>query len=108
MAFFPLEPATLGHTLDIPAQLIPDIWHVDQAVAEPLTIATLRISVASPSGSESRWAAFNSVECEPAPPTVPHVDLHLVQDAMRSDIRRRPAPEAAKHHARRRFRSRGF
>ncbi|WP_353939678.1 HIT domain-containing protein [Micromonospora sp. b486] len=29
VAFFPLEPATLGHTLVIPRQHIPDIWSLD-------------------------------------------------------------------------------
>ncbi|MBB1026977.1 HIT domain-containing protein [Dietzia sp. DQ11-38-2] len=36
VAFFPTEPATLGHTLLVPRAHIRDIWDVDEDVASEL------------------------------------------------------------------------
>ena len=44
VAFFPLEPATLGHTLVVPRQHVPDIWHLSEEVAARLALVTLRIA----------------------------------------------------------------
>ena len=44
LAFFPLEPAVLGHTLVIPRQHVPDIWSLTIAESRPLTEAVLRIA----------------------------------------------------------------
>lgn len=78
MAFFPLEPATLGHTLVIPTQHIPDIWHLDQANAEPLTIATLRIAGAIRRAMNPDGLNLIQSNGEAATQTVPHVHIHLV------------------------------
>ena len=78
MAFFPLEPATLDHTLVIPTQHIPDIWHLDQANAEPLTIATLRIAGAIRRAMNPDGLNLIQSNGEAATQTVPHVHIHLV------------------------------
>jgi histidine triad (HIT) family protein len=78
IAFFPLEPATTGHTLIVPTDHIPDIFGLDEAVATKLTIATLRVAKAvrtavSPDGLniiQSNGAA--------ATQTVDHVHVHVV------------------------------
>jgi histidine triad (HIT) family protein len=78
IAFFPLEPATLGHTLVIPTEHIPDIWGLDEATAIRLTQATLRVAEAvrtavSPDGLnliQSNGAA--------ATQTVDHLHVHVV------------------------------
>lgn len=44
VAFFPTEPAALGHTLVIPHRHIPDVWTLDEATATELAGATLRVS----------------------------------------------------------------
>lgn len=44
VAFFPTEPAALGHTLVIPRSHIPDVWTLDEATATGLAGATLRVS----------------------------------------------------------------
>jgi histidine triad (HIT) family protein len=78
VAFFPLEPATVGHTLVIPTDHIPDIWALDEARAITLTRATLRVARAvkqalSPDGLniiQSNGAA--------ATQTVGHLHVHVV------------------------------
>ena len=37
VAFFPQEPATVGHTLVIPTDHIADIWELDETTAVNLT-----------------------------------------------------------------------
>ena len=44
IVFFPLEPATLGHTLIAPRQHIPDIWSLDEETAGHLTMVTLKLA----------------------------------------------------------------
>ena len=44
VAFFPTEPATLGHTIIIPRRHILDIWSLDEETAKYLARATLRVS----------------------------------------------------------------
>lgn len=44
VAFFPLEPATLGHTLVVPRHHISDIWSLDDELARHLGVATTRLS----------------------------------------------------------------
>ena len=78
VAFFPLEPATLGHTLVVPTDHIPDIWALDDMTATMLTHATLRVARAvrtalSPDGLniiQSNGAA--------ATQTVQHLHVHVV------------------------------
>jgi histidine triad (HIT) family protein len=78
IAFFPLEPATLGHTLVIPTTHIPDIWALDDATASTLAHATLSVARAvrealSPDGLniiQSNGAA--------ATQTVQHLHVHVV------------------------------
>lgn len=36
VAFFPTEPATLGHALVVPRKHVPDIWSLDVATAAQL------------------------------------------------------------------------
>jgi hypothetical protein len=44
IAFFPLQPATLGHTLVVPTSHIPDIWALDDDIAFTLAHATMRVA----------------------------------------------------------------
>jgi histidine triad (HIT) family protein len=46
VAFFPLKPATLGHTLVVPRVHIPDIWSLDDATAQRMAVVTMRLSAA--------------------------------------------------------------
>lgn len=78
VAFFPLEPATLGHTLVIPTAHIPDIWALDAATASTLARATLSVARAvwealSPDG-------LNIIQSNgtAATQTVQHLHVHVV------------------------------
>ncbi len=78
VAFFPLEPATLGHTLVIPTSHIPDIWALDDVTASTLAYATMCVARAvrealAPDGLniiQSNGAA--------ATQTVEHLHVHVV------------------------------
>lgn len=78
VAFFPTEPATLGHTLVVPRTHVPDIWSLTPATAARLAEATLHIAsairqVLDPPGLnviQSNGAAAGQ--------TVMHVHVHVV------------------------------
>lgn len=78
VAFFPLEPATLGHTLVVPRHHIPDIWSLDDELARHLGVATTRLSqvvkhVLRPEG-------LNVIQSNgrAATQTVFHLHVHIV------------------------------
>lgn len=78
VAFFPTEPATLGHTLLVPCIHVPDVWSLPEEIAAHLGVVTVRLAAAikeavSPEGLnviQSNGAA--------ATQTVPHLHIHLV------------------------------
>lgn len=78
LAFFPLSPATRGHTLVVPRTHIEDFWMLDELLASTLARACLHVGRAlvlalSPKGMNlitSRGAA--------AEQTVHHVHLHVL------------------------------
>ena len=78
VAFFPTEPATLGHTLVIPREHIRDIWSLGADLAAAIGATTLRVAGAvrdalSPDG-------LNVIQSngEAATQTVPHLHVHVV------------------------------
>lgn len=78
VAFFPTEPATIGHTLVVPRVHVADVWTLDGATARCLTNVTLRLAgvirdVLAPEG-------LNIIQSngEAATQTVPHLHVHLV------------------------------
>lgn len=78
VAFFPTEPATLGHTLIIPRQHIPDIWSLDEETAEYLARATLRVSNAVKSAMKPSGLNLIQSNGEVATQTVSHLHVHVV------------------------------
>lgn len=78
VAFFPTEPATLGHTLIIPRQHIPDIWSLDEETAERLARATLRVSNAVRSVMKPSGLNLIQSNGEVATQTVSHLHVHVV------------------------------
>jgi len=87
VAFFPDEPAVLGHVLVIPVRHVEMVYDLDAATAGALASSTVRVARAvrdtfSPAGMnivQSNGAA--------ATQTVPHIHVHVVprnpQDAIR-------------------------
>lgn len=78
IAFFPLEPATPGHTLVIPRTHVRDLWHVDPTISETLLHATIHLGNAilralNPDGMNLITSSGSAAE-----QTVFHLHLHLV------------------------------
>ena len=78
VAFFPLEPATLGHTRVVPRRHSADLWEMDDTTARHVMRAVLRVgralrSVLAPDGMNVVSSAG-----EAATQTVFHTHVHLV------------------------------
>ncbi len=78
IAFFPLDPATPGHTLVVPRKHFSDLWDVDETTASDLMLAVVAVGNAiqralSPEGMNLITSSGSAAE-----QTVFHVHLHLV------------------------------
>jgi len=79
VAFFPDEPATLGHTLIIPRRHLPDLWSIDaDELGSALTAMAIRVgralyAVVKPEGMNLITSAGAAAE-----QTVFHLHLHVV------------------------------
>lgn len=88
VAFFPLEPATLGHTLVIPREHIPDIWSVDDDTAHELTTATLFVARAVHDALAIDGLNIIQSNGEAATQTVFHLHVHVVPRRLGDDMGR--------------------
>lgn len=86
VAFLPLKPATLGHTLIVPVQHIADIWAMTSSVGARLAEATTEMAHAvrdayAPGG-------LNVVQSNGAvaTQTVPHLHVHVVPRYTSNDL----------------------
>lgn len=78
VAFFPLEPATPGHTLVIPRMHVPDLWRIEPPLGAELMAAVIRVGRAieealAPEGMNLITSAGGAAE-----QTVFHLHLHVV------------------------------
>lgn len=78
VAFFPTEPATLGHTLVIPRDHVADIWSIDRLSALALTDACLRLAGAIRRSLEPDGLNIIQSNGQAATQTVAHLHVHLV------------------------------
>jgi diadenosine tetraphosphate (Ap4A) HIT family hydrolase len=78
VAFFPTEPATLGHTLVVPKAHIRDIWSLDSTTAAELSEVILRLATAIREAVEPDGLNVIQSNGEAATQTVPHLHVHLV------------------------------
>src|SRR6266536_4121001 len=78
VAFFPPEPATVGHTLVVPLRHVADIWGLDSKEAEHLAKASLRVAHALRAALHPDGLNVIQSNGEAATQTVPHVHVHLV------------------------------
>jgi histidine triad (HIT) family protein len=78
VAFFPLEPATLGHTLVVPRKHISDVWDLDENTASHLARAVVRISHAMRTAVEPEGLNIIQSNGEVATQTVFHLHVHIV------------------------------
>jgi histidine triad (HIT) family protein len=112
IAFFPLTPATFGHTMVVPRTHAAELWEMDDTEVERLMRTVMAVgrrlrAVLEPDGMNVINSAGRA-----ASQTVPHVHVHLVPrrhgDAM-GDIwppREEPRDEAALDALARRIRGR--
>ena len=78
LAFFPLNPATPGHTLVIPRAHIVDLWHADPTLGAELMAAVIKVGRAihaalAPEGMNLITSAGAAAE-----QSVFHLHLHVV------------------------------
>lgn len=78
LAFFPLNPATPGHTLVIPRTHVADLWQVSAPLSAALASAVIRVGRAidralNPEGMNLITSAGATAE-----QTVFHLHLHVV------------------------------
>jgi histidine triad (HIT) family protein len=78
VAFFPTEPATLGHTLLVPREHIPDVWSLDEDLAAELGRAVVRLSAAVSRAVAPEGLNVIQSNGEAATQTVMHLHVHLV------------------------------
>ena len=78
VAFFPDEPATMGHTLLIPTRHFQDIWALDERTAGWLAHASLRLARAIRKALVPEGLNIIQSNGEAASQTVQHVHVHLV------------------------------
>jgi len=78
VAFFPLNPATPGHTLVIPRKHVPDLWQVEFELGHDLMDAVIKVGRAIQSALRPEGINLITSAGETAEQTVFHLHLHLV------------------------------
>ncbi len=78
VAFFPLNPATPGHTLVIPRQHVADLWQVEPPLDGVLMGAVIRVGRAIEAALKPEGMNLITSAGKTAEQTVFHLHLHLV------------------------------
>jgi histidine triad (HIT) family protein len=78
VAFFPTNPATLGHTLIVPRDHVPDIWALDRETAHQLADATLRVAQGVREAIAMDGLNIIQSNGKAATQTVFHLHVHVV------------------------------
>ena len=78
VAFFPTEPATLGHTLLIPRDHVPTIWDLDHELAAELGRCTVDLAAAVRSAMSPEGLNIIQSNGAAATQSVPHLHIHIV------------------------------
>lgn len=78
VAFFPTEPAVLGHTMVVPREHVPDIWSLSEEKAAHLARATVRLAGAIREAVHPEGLNVIQSNAEAATQTVFHLHVHLV------------------------------
>jgi histidine triad (HIT) family protein len=78
VAFFPLHPATLGHTLIIPREHVENLWASSLSVGGELMQAAIEVGRAIQDALQPDGLNLISSAGAAAEQTVPHLHLHLV------------------------------
>jgi histidine triad (HIT) family protein len=78
LAFFPLNPATPGHTLVIPRVHVPDLWHLEGVEGSDLMAAVIKVGRAIDSALAPEGMNLITSAGATAEQTVFHLHLHIV------------------------------
>ena len=78
IAFFPLQPATPGHTMVVPRRHIPDLWSADFDLAAELMAAVIRVGRAIREAMLPEGLNLITSAGEVAEQSIYHVHLHVV------------------------------
>ncbi|MEU6138073.1 HIT domain-containing protein [Nocardioides sp. NPDC047086] len=78
VAFFPTEPAVLGHTLIVPRAHVPDIWNLHADLAAEIGRVTVRISAAVRRAVEPEGLNVIQSNGKAATQTVMHLHVHIL------------------------------
>jgi histidine triad (HIT) family protein len=78
VAFFPLNPATPGHTLVVPRGHVTDLWQLGSPLASELIDASIQIGLAIRAALEPEGLNLITSAGAAAEQSVFHLHLHLV------------------------------
>lgn len=78
LAFFPDEPASVGHTLIIPNTHVAHLWNLSDAIARDLAVAVTRVAKAIHSTIAPEGLNVIQSNGRVASQTVDHLHIHLV------------------------------
>ncbi len=78
IAFFPLEPATPGHTLIVPREHVVNLWEAGSGLGGELMGAAIRVGRAIRTALEPEGMNLITSAGTAAEQTVPHLHLHVV------------------------------
>jgi histidine triad (HIT) family protein len=78
VAFFPLNPATPGHTLVIPRRHLADLWRADATLAAELMAAVIKVGHAIDAALAPEGMNLITSAGETAEQSVFHLHLHVV------------------------------
>lgn len=78
VAFFPLDPATPGHTLIIPRMHVTDLWQLEQPLAGALIQAAIDVGDSIRQAVQPQGMNLITSAGDVAEQTVFHLHLHLV------------------------------
>jgi histidine triad (HIT) family protein len=78
LAFFPLKPAVVGHTMIVPKVHTPDYWSIDDRLAGRLGMAVLLVGRGVKAALNPDGMNLITSAGEAASQTVFHLHLHIV------------------------------
>ncbi|MEV4227777.1 HIT family protein [Streptomyces bobili] len=78
VAFFPLNPATLGHTLVVPRKHVRDLWALESDTAKSLMESTLRVAHGLRVALKPQGLNLINSSGSAASQTIFHLHMHLV------------------------------
>jgi histidine triad (HIT) family protein len=78
IAFFPMKPATKGHTLVIPRRHVVDVWELDEPLGSELMAAVVRVGRAVEAAVHPEGMNLISSKGSTAEQTVFHLHLHVL------------------------------